>query len=234
MPTQSRRRFLTGLTATGAAGIFGSPQPASAEPPPETMTVRLPKSPFPGCEVPQYIAAELLRAEGFDDVRLVEADLAVDSTIWLARGDIDFDWNYAAIHIGSMNAGVPLTVLAGLHSANGFVKTIMDRRRYLKDINSRNFTVRGFAEREAVNSPLQGSAADLIKLAMIDIHREFEKRKLKSRMTLQVHDELVFDAHRDEVEIIKPIIRSKMINAISTNVPLEVDIGTGENWLEAH
>lgn len=134
MPTQSRRRFLTGLTATGAAGIFGSPQPASAEPPPETMTVRLPKSPFPGCEVPQYIAAELLRAEGFDDVRLVEADLAVDSTIWLARGDIDFDWNYAAIHIGSMNAGVPLTVLAGLHSgcleliANESVNSIADLR----------------------------------------------------------------------------------------------------------
>lgn len=117
---------------------------------------------------------------------------------------------------------------------NGYVQTIMGRRRYLKDITSRNFTVRGFAEREAINSPLQGSAADLIKLAMIDIDREFEKRKLKSRMTLQVHDELVFDAHRDEVEIIKPIIHDKMIHAISTTVPLEVEIGMGENWLEAH
>ena len=116
MPMQNRRRFLTGLTATGAAGTFGFTQSASAEPPPETMTVRISKFAVPGCEVPQYIAAELLRAEGFSDVRLVEGDTAVDSSIWLARGDVDFDWNYAAMHIGSMNAGVPLTVLAGLHS----------------------------------------------------------------------------------------------------------------------
>ena len=80
------------------------------------MTVRISKFAVPGCEVPQYIAAELLRAEGFSDVRLVEGDTAVDSSIWLARGDVDFDWNYAAMHIGSMNAGVPLKVLAGLHS----------------------------------------------------------------------------------------------------------------------
>ncbi|HNF31528.1 MAG TPA: DNA polymerase I, partial [Bacteroidia bacterium] len=90
---------------------------------------------------------------------------------------------------------------------NGYVKTLMGRRRYLKDINSRNFTVRGFAEREAINSPLQGSAADLVKLAMIHIHEEFKRQNLKSKMTLQVHDELVFDAHKDEVDLIKPIIR---------------------------
>ena len=90
--------------------------------------------------------------------------------------------------------------------ANGYVKTIMGRRRYLKDINSRNFTVRGFAEREAINAPLQGSAADLIKLAMINIYDEFKKLKLKTRMTLQVHDELVFDAHKSELEIIKSLI----------------------------
>lgn len=117
---------------------------------------------------------------------------------------------------------------------HGYVQTIKGRRRYLKDINSKNFTVRSFAERNAINSPVQGSAADLIKLAMIDIHREFSQRKLKSKMTLQVHDELVFDAHRDEVEIIKPIIYEKMVNAIKTKVPIEAEIGMGENWLEAH
>lgn len=117
---------------------------------------------------------------------------------------------------------------------HGYVKTMKGRRRYLNDINSRNFTVRGFAEREAINSPVQGSAADLIKIAMIRIHEEFLQNKLKSKMTLQVHDELVFDAHRDEVEIIKPIIRHHMQNAIKTEVPLEVEIGSGENWLEAH
>jgi DNA polymerase-1 len=117
---------------------------------------------------------------------------------------------------------------------NGYVQTIMGRRRYLKDINSKNFTVRGFAERNAINSPVQGSAADLIKLAMIGIHKEFNRLKLKSRMTLQVHDELVFDAHKDELEIIKPIIYDKMIHAIKTNVPIEAEMGTGLNWLEAH
>ncbi|HOZ81765.1 MAG TPA: DNA polymerase I, partial [Bacteroidia bacterium] len=117
---------------------------------------------------------------------------------------------------------------------NGYVKTLMGRRRYLKDINSRNFTVRGFAEREAINSPLQGSAADLVKLAMIQIHEEFKRQNLKTKMTLQVHDELVFDAHQDEVDLIKPIIREKMIHAIKTQVPLEVEIGIGSNWLDAH
>ena len=118
--------------------------------------------------------------------------------------------------------------------ANGYVKTMMGRRRYLKDINSRNFTVRGFAEREAINSPVQGSAADMIKIAMINIHNEFKKQNLRSKMTLQVHDELVFDAHKEEVEIIKPIILEKMRTAIPTKVPIEVEIGTGENWLQAH
>jgi DNA polymerase-1 len=117
---------------------------------------------------------------------------------------------------------------------NGYVKTMMGRRRYLKDINSGNFTVRGFAERNAINAPVQGSAADMIKIAMIGIHDEFKKRNFKSRMTLQVHDELVFDAHIDEVELIKPIITDKMVNAIKTNVPIEIGIGTGSNWLDAH
>ena len=117
---------------------------------------------------------------------------------------------------------------------HGFVQTIMGRKRYLKDINSKNFVVRGYAERNAINSPVQGSAADMVKMAMIDIHREFKKQNFKSRMTLQVHDELVFDVHKDEVEIIKPIIYDKMVHAIKTNVPIEAEMGTGLNWLEAH
>ena len=117
---------------------------------------------------------------------------------------------------------------------NGYVKTMMGRRRYLKDINSKNFTVRGFAERNAINAPVQGSAADMIKIAMIGIHDEFKKHKFKSKMTLQVHDELVFDAYIDEVERIKPIITEKMVHAIKTKVPIEIGIGTGKNWLDAH
>ena len=114
------------------------------------------------------------------------------------------------------------------------MQTIQGRKRYLKDINSKNFTVRGFAERNAINSPVQGSAADLIKLAMIGIHREFKQRNLKSKMTLQVHDELVFDAHKSEIEIIKPIIYEQMTHAIKTKVPIEAEMGEGINWLEAH
>ena len=117
---------------------------------------------------------------------------------------------------------------------HGYVQTIKGRKRFLKDINSRNFTVRGFAEREAINAPVQGSAADMIKIAMINIQREFKQRKLQSKMTLQVHDELVFDALRSEVEIIKPIIQEQMTYAIKTRVPIVVEMGTGENWLEAH
>ncbi|MBS1617340.1 MAG: DNA polymerase I, partial [Bacteroidetes bacterium] len=117
---------------------------------------------------------------------------------------------------------------------NGYVKTMMGRRRYLKDINSSNFTVRGFAERNAINAPVQGSAADMIKIAMIGIYGEFKKRNFKSRMTLQVHDELVFDAHKDELEEIKPIISDKMIHAIKTCVPIEIGTGVGTNWLDAH
>jgi DNA polymerase-1 len=112
----------------------------------------------------------------------------------------------------------------------------MGRKRWLKDINSANFTVRGFAERNAINSPIQGSAADMIKLAMIKIHEEFGKQKFKSKMLLQVHDELVFDAHRDELEIIKPVILNCMQTALAlpNGVPTDAEIGMGENWLEAH
>ncbi len=119
---------------------------------------------------------------------------------------------------------------------NGYVETLMGRKRWLKDINSANFTVRGFAERNAINSPIQGSAADMIKLAMIKIHKEFNKHNFKSKMLLQVHDELVFDAHIDEVEIIKPIILNCMQSALAlpNKVPTDAEIGTGENWLLAH
>jgi DNA polymerase-1 len=115
-----------------------------------------------------------------------------------------------------------------------FVETILGRRRYLRDINSRNMTMRGFAERNAINAPLQGSAADLIKVAMIDVHRWLKKENLKSKMILQVHDELVFDAHKDEVEILKKQIPFLMTHAVKLPVPLEVEVGTGKDWLEAH
>jgi DNA polymerase-1 len=117
---------------------------------------------------------------------------------------------------------------------NGYVCTLMGRRRYLRDINSANQTVRGFAERNAINAPIQGSAADMIKIAMINIHREFKSLKLDARMTMQVHDELVFDVPHHEVDIVKPIIVERMKNAIKTEVPIMVEIGTGMNWLEAH
>ncbi len=116
----------------------------------------------------------------------------------------------------------------------GFVETIMGRRRYLRDINSANATVRGFAERNAINAPIQGSAADMIKIAMIRIADEMEKRKMKSKMLLQVHDELVFDAHKSELEDLKVLVEDKMKNAIPLKVPVEVGIGSGKNWLEAH
>lgn len=117
---------------------------------------------------------------------------------------------------------------------NGYVETLKGRRRYLRDINSANQTVRGFAERNAINAPIQGSAADMIKIAMINIYREMNEQKLEAKMTMQVHDELVFDVPINEVEKIKPIIENGMRNAIKMEVPIVVEIGTGKNWLEAH
>lgn len=115
-----------------------------------------------------------------------------------------------------------------------YVETILGRRRYLRDINSRNATMRGFAERNAINAPIQGSAADLIKVAMIHVHEWMKKEKLQSKMILQVHDELVFDAHKDEVDILKKNVPGLMSNAIELAVPVEVEVGTGKDWLEAH
>jgi DNA polymerase-1 len=117
---------------------------------------------------------------------------------------------------------------------NGYVQTILGRRRYLKDINSQNAIVRGGAERNAVNAPIQGSAADIIKIAMINIHKKLISENWKSKMLLQVHDELVFDVHLSEVEKIQPMIKYEMENAFKLAVPLEIELGIGKNWLEAH
>ena len=117
---------------------------------------------------------------------------------------------------------------------NGYVETISGRRRYLKDINSANAIVRGGAERNAVNAPIQGSAADIIKIAMINIHKKLTSENWKSKMLLQVHDELVFDVHNSELEKIQPMIKHEMENAFKMAVPLDVEIGLGKNWLEAH
>jgi len=119
---------------------------------------------------------------------------------------------------------------------HGYVQTLMGRKRWLRDISSANFTVRSFAERNAINSPIQGTAADMIKLAMIKLFGELEKRKFKSKMILQVHDELVFDALKEEAEAIKPVIIECMQTAmvLPHDVPVIAEIGGGENWLEAH
>ena len=117
---------------------------------------------------------------------------------------------------------------------NGYVQTVLGRRRYLKDINSANMMVKSGAERNAVNAPIQGSAADIIKIAMINIHKKLTEENWKSKMLLQVHDELVFDVHNSELERIQPMIKHEMENAFKMDVPLDVEIGMGKNWLEAH
>lgn len=117
---------------------------------------------------------------------------------------------------------------------NGYVQTVLGRRRYLKDINSRNAVVRGAAERNAVNAPIQGSAADIIKIAMIRIHEKLQAGNFKSKMLLQVHDELVFDIYKPELEEMKALIKSEMESAYKLEVPLDVELDIGDNWLEAH
>ena len=117
---------------------------------------------------------------------------------------------------------------------NGYVQTVLGRRRYLKDINSRNAIVRGAAERNAVNAPIQGSAADIIKIAMINIHNKLEVGNYKTKMLLQVHDELVFDVYKPELETIKTLVKTEMESAFIMDVPLDVEVDTGLNWLEAH
>ena len=117
---------------------------------------------------------------------------------------------------------------------NGFVETILGRRRYLKDINSNNFVVRGHSERNAVNTPIQGSAADIIKKAMINIDKILSESDLQTKMLLQVHDELLFEVPENEVELVSNLIKTEMENAVKTTVPLLVEVGVGDNWLEAH
>lgn len=116
----------------------------------------------------------------------------------------------------------------------GYAETLLGRRRYLRDINSSNPTVRGFAERNAINAPIQGTAADMIKMAMIDIYEAFEAQKLKSKMILQVHDELLFDVYKPELDRVRDIVRTKMQEALPLKVPILVEVGHGNNWLEAH
>lgn len=115
-----------------------------------------------------------------------------------------------------------------------FVETILGRRRYLRDINSRNITTRGFAERNAINAPIQGTAADIIKIAMVNIHRWLHKNNMKTKMIMQVHDELVFDVHRDEVEAVKENVCFLMQHTVNIEVPMEVEVGVADNWLDAH
>ncbi|WP_438963220.1 DNA polymerase I [Winogradskyella sp.] len=122
----------------------------------------------------------------------------------------------------------------GFARDNGYVQTVLGRRRYLKDINSRNAVVRGAAERNAVNAPIQGSAADIIKIAMIRIHEKLQAGNFKSKMLLQVHDELVFDIYKPELEEMKALIKSEMESAYKLEVPLDVELDIGDNWLEAH
>jgi DNA polymerase-1 len=117
---------------------------------------------------------------------------------------------------------------------NGYVETIMQRRRYLPDINSANAVVRGFAERNAVNAPIQGSAADIVKLAMVAVSKAMKEAKVRSKMILQVHDELVFDVHKDEQKIMKALVKEAMENAVSLSVPMEVEMELADNWLDAH
>ena len=117
---------------------------------------------------------------------------------------------------------------------NGYVETMFGRRRYLRDINTSNNVMRQFAERNAINAPIQGSSADMIKIAMTNIHKEFKDRDLKSKMILQVHDELVFDTCLDELDVVKEIVKDKMENAIKLNIPVIAELNTGDNWLEAH
>ncbi len=117
---------------------------------------------------------------------------------------------------------------------HGYVETMLGRRRYLRDINASNSVVRNFAERNAVNAPIQGSSADMIKIAMSNIYKAMNDKQLQSKMILQVHDELVFDAVIDELDILKELVNDKMVNALPLNIPVVVELNTGENWLEAH
>jgi DNA polymerase-1 len=117
---------------------------------------------------------------------------------------------------------------------HGYVETMKGRRRYINNINSSNSVERGYAERNAINAPIQGSAADMIKIAMINVFEALRKEKLHSKMIMQVHDELVFDVHKDEIEVVKALVLDSMKHAIDMSIPIEVEMSAGDNWLEAH
>ena len=121
-----------------------------------------------------------------------------------------------------------------LAQQKGYVETLKGRRRYIPDINSKNMTVRGFAERNAINAPIQGTAADMIKLAMLRVHKRLKKEQLKASMILQVHDELIIDVPKEELEKVKALLIEEMTKAMPLQVPILVEAGQGNNWLEAH
>lgn len=180
----------------------------------------------------------------------------VDSTMRRKAKEVNFGLIYGISAFGlSQNLNIPRSEAAEIIEAyfeqfpkvktymdrtiekahkDEYVETILGRRRYLRDINTKNFTQRGFAERNAINAPIQGSAADMIKMAMIKIHDWMIHEKLQSKMIMQVHDELVFDAHKDEVELLKQNVDHFMKTALELDVPMEIGIGQGANWLEAH
>lgn len=180
----------------------------------------------------------------------------VDATMRRKAKEVNFGIIYGISAFGlSQNLNIPRSEAADIISAyfeqfpkvktymdktiekahqDEYVETILGRRRYLRDINTKNFTQRGFAERNAINAPIQGSAADMIKMAMIKIHNWMNKENLQSKMIMQVHDELVFDAHKDEVEMLKENVDQFMKTALELDVPMEIGIGSGKNWLEAH
>jgi DNA polymerase-1 len=160
------------------------------------------------------------------------------SAFGLAQG-LDIDRREAKELIDGYFEGFP-KVMAYIENAkkqaqeNGFAKTIMGRRRYLPDINSHNGTVRAFAERNAVNAPIQGSAADIMKLAMVQVHRRMKAEGLQAKMILQVHDELNFTCPPEEHERLEKLVKEEMQRAAELTVPLVADAGWGKNWLEAH
>ena len=139
-----------------------------------------------------------------------------------------------SISSSSPASGATWTTTIAFARKHGYVETVTGRRRYIRDIRSANNTVRGAAERNAINAPIQGTAADMIKLAMITIHGELARRNLKTRMLLQVHDELVFDLYLPEQKEVLPLVEEKMKTAIPLDVPIVVEMGVGENWLAAH
>ncbi len=180
----------------------------------------------------------------------------VDSTMRRKAKEVNFGIIYGISAFGlSQNLNIPRSEASEIISAyfeqfpkvktymdktiekaheDEYVETILGRRRYLRDINTKNFTQRGFAERNAINAPIQGSAADMIKMAMIKIHDWMKQENLKSKMIMQVHDELVFDAHKDELDLLIKKVDEFMKTAIELDVPMEIGIGSGSNWLEAH